>query len=176
MPRHVRQTRIEQGRKLRAMYRSLGLSRAQCAQFLHVSLRTLHNWESGTHAIPFAAFKLLRIHCHMELPGAAWRGWSLSRGKLCTPEGHELDPRDAAWWSLLVRRAETGVRAITALTRLRESIAAAAPLPCCREPAGPGQRRCGGVSDLAAVEPGSATTALVAPGGTSPPLCNTGGK
>ena len=65
IPGHVRQARIQQGKKLRAMYRSLGLSRAQCAKFLHVTERTLHNWEAGTHPIPFAAFKLLRIHCGM---------------------------------------------------------------------------------------------------------------
>lgn len=124
LPRHVVQSRIAQGRKLRAMYRSLGLSRAQCAKFLHVSARTLHNWESGRHAIPYAAFKLLRIHCYMELPGTAWRGWSIAHGKLCTPEGHLLSPQDAAWWSLLVRRAETGARAIVELARLRKQIAA----------------------------------------------------
>lgn len=119
LPLHVLESRMEQGAKLRAMYRSMGLSRAQCAQFLHVSLRTLQNWESGTHPVPFAAFKLMRIHCGMELPGSAWVGWSISRGMLCTPEGHELNPRDAAWWSLLVRRAETGVKAIAELAKLR---------------------------------------------------------
>lgn len=34
------------------------------------------------------------------------------------PEGYGLDPRDAAWWSLLVRRAETGVQALRELARL----------------------------------------------------------
>ena len=45
------------------MYRSLGWSRADCAKFLHVTERCVHNWEAGRHAIPFAAFKLLRISC-----------------------------------------------------------------------------------------------------------------
>ena len=42
---HVVQSRVEQGRKLRAMYRSLGWSRADCAKFLHVTERCLHNWK-----------------------------------------------------------------------------------------------------------------------------------
>ena len=79
------QSRVEQGRKLRAMYRSLGWSRADCAKFLHVTERCLHNWERGRHAIPFAAFRLLRISCYMELPGKDWDGWHLSGGKLWTP-------------------------------------------------------------------------------------------
>ena len=116
---HRLETRIEQGRRLRAMYRSLGWSRADCGKFLHVTERCLRNWEAGRNAIPYAAYRLLRIHCGMRLPGAAWRGWSLSRGKLCTPEGHELDPRDAAWWSLLVRRAQTGSEALRQLHAIK---------------------------------------------------------
>ena len=73
--------RAEQGRKLRSMYRCLGWSRADCAKFLHVSERCLHNWEAGRHPVPYAAYRLLRIHCGMALPGREWRGWSISRGK-----------------------------------------------------------------------------------------------
>lgn len=89
------QVRAAQGQKLRALYRSLGWSRLDAAKFFQVTERTLHNWESGRTATPAAYLRLLRIHCGMELPGAAWAGWSISRGKLCTPEGHELDPRVA---------------------------------------------------------------------------------
>jgi transcriptional regulator with XRE-family HTH domain len=87
---------MQQGRKLRALYRSLGWSRRRCAEFLHLDEKTLRNWEAGRHAIPFSALELLRLHLGYRLPGAAWRGWSISRGKLCTPEGHELDPGDTA--------------------------------------------------------------------------------
>ena len=93
MPAHLRQSRANQGRKLRALYRTLGWSRADCAKFLHVTERSLHNWESGRHAIPFAAYRLLRIHCGYRLPGRAWDGWSISAGKLWTPEGHGLRPQ-----------------------------------------------------------------------------------
>lgn len=110
---------MEQGSRLRSMYRSLGWSRADCAKFLHVTERCLHNWERGRHAIPFAAYKLIRLHLGYELPGRDWDGWSISRGRLCTPEGHELNPLDAKWWHLLCRRAETGVIALRQLRQLK---------------------------------------------------------
>ncbi|WP_298436123.1 VC1465 family Xer recombination activation factor [Ottowia sp.] len=115
-PVHVTQVRVQQGKKLRALYRSLGWSRADCGKFLHVTERCLHNWEAGRHPVPFWALRLLRLHCGFELPGARWAGWSISRGKLCTPEGHELDPHDAKWWGLLVRRAQTGSQAWASFT------------------------------------------------------------
>ena len=88
------QTRKEQGARMRSMYLSLGMNRAACAKFLHVTERTLHNWESGQHAIPYTAYKLLRLHACHELPGKAWQGWRLHSGKLWTPEGHGLTPAD----------------------------------------------------------------------------------
>ena len=45
-------TRLDLARKFKAMYRSLGMDLPQCAKFLHVTERTLHNWESGKHDIP----------------------------------------------------------------------------------------------------------------------------
>ena len=124
--RHDPETRAQLGKSLRAMYRNLGLSRADCAKFLHVTERTLHNWESGVHDIPFAAYKLLRLFNGIDLPGASWAGWSISGGKLWTPEGFGLDPQDAAWWSLLVRRAQTGSQALRDLARLKRQLSAMA--------------------------------------------------
>lgn len=121
------QVRAAQGKKLRALYRSLGWSRDDARKFFHTSERTLRNWESGRNAIPYTALKLLRIRSYLELPGDAWRGWSISRGKLCTPEGHLLDPRDANWWSLLVRRAEVGGMALAQLGHLKSGRAGAWP-------------------------------------------------
>ena len=97
------------------MYRSLGWSRADCAKFLRVTERCLQNWEAGRHPVPFAAYRLMRIHCGYRLPGRAWDGWSISAGKLWTPEGYGLKPSDAAWWSMLVRRAEVGSQALKQL-------------------------------------------------------------
>jgi hypothetical protein len=87
------------------MYRNLGMDRVSCADFLHVNLRTLHNWESGKHDIPFATYKLLRLLNRMELPGKAWEGWCFHHGTLYSPEGHPFVGTDSSWWSLLIRRA-----------------------------------------------------------------------
>lgn len=78
-----RQSRVDTGLRLRALYRSAGFSRAEAAQFLQVTERTLHNWESGKHAVPAAVLKLLRIWAGYELPGKTWAGWSMHSGKLC---------------------------------------------------------------------------------------------
>ena len=110
---------MEQGRKLRALYRSLGWSRADCGKFLHVTERCLRNWECGRHPVPYAAFRLMRITCYMELPGKDWHGWHLGASKLWTPEGHALNPHDAKWWSLLCRRAECGSKALRELAVLK---------------------------------------------------------
>lgn len=91
--------------RFRAMYRNLGLSRLDAAQLLHVSERTLHNWESGHHEIPYSAYKLMRLLNHEELPGQAWAGWHITAGVLWSPEGHGFKPLDSSWWGLLCRRA-----------------------------------------------------------------------
>lgn len=103
--RNDRDTRLQQAQKFRAMYRNLGLDLSGCAKLLHVTERTLHNWECGKHDIPYATFKLLRLLNGMELPGESWRGWSFQGGKLWSPEGRAFVGTDGAWWSLLVRQA-----------------------------------------------------------------------
>lgn len=115
------------------MYRRLGFSVADVAQFLQVSQRTVHVWLTGRVRIPFAAYKLLRIQLHYELPGEVWRGWHLSAGRLYTPEGHELRPQDFTWWGLLIRRAAlfpTLYAASIELQALRRASAREGPPPC----------------------------------------------
>jgi len=73
------------------------------AQTLQVTERTVYAWFSGKTAVPYSAYKLLRILNRFELPG--WPGWHMHSGKLWTPEGFAFDPTDGAWWSLLVRQA-----------------------------------------------------------------------
>ncbi|PJI97559.1 uncharacterized protein DUF3653 [Acidovorax sp. 69] len=99
------------------MYRNLGLDLPGCAKLLHVTERTLHNWESGKHDIPFAAYKLLRLLNRMELPGDSWDGWCFHGGKLWTPEGRQLTGKDGSWWSLLVRQAAMFVELVQAPDR-----------------------------------------------------------
>jgi DNA-binding XRE family transcriptional regulator len=91
--------------RFRAMYRSLGLNRPDAAKLLHVSERTLHNWETGHHEIPYSAYRLLRLLTRQELPGKAWTGWHITAGVLWSPEGHGFKPEDASWWSMLCRRS-----------------------------------------------------------------------
>jgi hypothetical protein len=75
------------------------------ARTLQVTERTVYAWFSGKTAVPYAAYKLLRILNRFELPG--WPGWHMHSGKLWTPEGFGFEPQDAAWWSLLVRQARS---------------------------------------------------------------------
>lgn len=97
---------MEHAKRFRALLADLSLSNPDAAKLLHVSLRTLQNWLSGRHEVPYATFKLLRLLRHMELPGDAWRGWSFARGVLITPEGRTIAANEGAWWSMLVRRSE----------------------------------------------------------------------
>lgn len=53
------------------------LTQKQAADMLHVTTRSIHNWETGKVKIPYSVFRLLRISTGFELPGAAWRGWKL---------------------------------------------------------------------------------------------------
>lgn len=92
------------------MYCELGHDRAGAAKLLHVSVRTLHNWESGRCAIPFAAYKLLRVMLRLELPGKAWEGWAFNRGLLWSPGGQSFAAHDFSWLSLLVRQARMFVQ------------------------------------------------------------------
>lgn len=90
-----------------ALLAEQGLSHPEAAKLLHVSLRTLQNWLSAKHQIPYMAFKLLRLLRYMELPGKSWQGWHFSRGMLVTPEGRTISGKDSSWWSLLIRRAHS---------------------------------------------------------------------
>jgi hypothetical protein len=87
------------------MYRNLGWDQATCVKNLHITLRTLHNWESGKHDIPYTAYRLLRLLNRMELPGESWAGWCFHGGTLYSPEGRAFVGTDSSWWALLVRRA-----------------------------------------------------------------------
>ena len=111
--------RAQLGYRLRAARCTLGWSIADAAKYFQVTERTWHNWESGAHRIPFAVYKLCRVLARIELPGDAWAGWSFQGGALITPEGRQIEPKDGAWWSLLVRNARSFITAYNEATRLR---------------------------------------------------------
>ncbi|WEE75278.1 helix-turn-helix domain-containing protein [Comamonas testosteroni] len=64
------------------MYRSLGMDLHGCAQFLHVSARTVHNWESGKYDIPYATYRLMRLLNFMGLSGKAGASLAASSFRL----------------------------------------------------------------------------------------------
>lgn len=96
---------MEHAKRFRALLADLGLTHLESAKLLHVSLRTLQNCLSGRHEVPYAAYKLLKLLRHMELPGSDWAGWHFARGRLVTPEGRSISGAEGAWWSMLVRQA-----------------------------------------------------------------------
>ncbi|WP_198972037.1 VC1465 family Xer recombination activation factor [Xylophilus sp. ASV27] len=126
--------RAQLGARFRAMYRSLGLDRCGAAKLLRVSERTLHNWETGRHLVPYAAYRLVRLECRAELPGAAWAGWSFIAGALVSPEGHRFVGSDCNWWSLFVRRARLFHVVYRENLDLRRAMGAARPAE--RDPQG----------------------------------------
>ena len=120
---------MESARRFRALLSELGLKMPEAAQTLHVSLRTLHNWSSGVHEVPYCAIKLLRLQRHMELPGA-WSGWHFTRGHLVTPEGRSIAAHEGTWWSLMVLRG----RSFDKLAKRMQALEAAALRgPACGE-------------------------------------------
>jgi transcriptional regulator with XRE-family HTH domain len=93
------------GARFKVMCADAGLSIEQTAKALHVTSRTVRNWISGRVAIPYAAYRLVRILGRWELPDPAWAGWIMHSGQLWSPEGHGFVPGDSNWWGLLVSQA-----------------------------------------------------------------------
>lgn len=83
------------------------LTQEDVACLLHVTPRTVFYWESGQVSIPYAAFRLLRIHTGYELPGLAWKGWSLHGDTLWSPEGRGFKAGHLAYLALTVAMAES---------------------------------------------------------------------
>lgn len=57
---------MEHAKRFRALLADLGLNHPGAAKLLHVSLRTLHNWLSGRHEVPYADQKLLRLQRYLH--------------------------------------------------------------------------------------------------------------
>lgn len=128
----------------------------QAAKLLHVSVRTVHNWEAGIVRVPFAAYKLMRILRGVELPNGcgllseAWAGWRFQDDKLISPEGRAFIGTDSAWWSLLVQRARLfGTRNAKAPATARQPQRAAATADSAAGAAAPAASQVPPRSDLA---------------------------
>ncbi len=99
-----------------------GLTRQDAADLLGVSLRTIGHWETGRARPTYAAFRLLRVYRHGDLPHPEWEGYRIIRGRLVTPEGHTFTASDMTWQSLLVRRANfQSLSRVLAYARQREA-------------------------------------------------------
>lgn len=72
--------------------RRAGLTQQAAAEMLDVTLRTIRNWENGKSAIPYAAFRLMRLAGGYSLLGKGWEGWILQRGVLYSPENRSFQP------------------------------------------------------------------------------------
>jgi DNA-binding transcriptional regulator YiaG len=103
--RKSREDRAMLASRFRVLCADAGLSLDLVAQTLHVTPRTVRYWFSGKSAVPYAAYKLVRILRWFELPQKGFEGWCMHSGKLWTPEGIPIGPEDGGWWSLLVRQA-----------------------------------------------------------------------
>jgi transcriptional regulator with XRE-family HTH domain len=120
---HDPETRAQLGQRLRACRARLGWSLPEAGKFFQVTERTWHNWERGSHRIPFAVYKLARVLARFELPSPAWAGWRIEAGMLITPEGRQISPQDGSWWSLLVRQAAGFRAAYDEACQLRQALA-----------------------------------------------------
>lgn len=147
--------------RLSGLLAEQGLSDLEAAKLLHVSLRTLQNWLSGKHQIPYMAFKLLRLLRYMDLPGKSWQGWHFSRGMLVTPEGRTITGHEGSWWSMLVRQAK-GFAVLYKQVHA-PSVGAGNPVSWVQVPE-------------AGARAESEVSAAAAASGPFPPSCNTGGK
>lgn len=62
-----------------------GIPLKELARICHVTERTARRWKDGTRCPPQSALMLLRGDLACLDP--AWAGWTVSRGKLISPEG-----------------------------------------------------------------------------------------
>jgi transcriptional regulator with XRE-family HTH domain len=95
-PRAFRSIEAENFELLRVTHR---LSVKDASELLHVSERTVLNWESGRARIPYTAYRLLRVLRNHELPHDAWDGWRLSGDTLYSPTNRPFKPYELLYIS-----------------------------------------------------------------------------
>lgn len=75
------------------------LSQENASELLHVTVKTIKNWEKGRVTIPYSAFKLLKVLSRYELPQEGWQGWHITNGKLWSPAGRSFLPYELSYVS-----------------------------------------------------------------------------
>jgi len=73
------------------------LSIKDVAAMLHVSQKTVKNWETGKTQIPYSAFKLLKVLTNYDMPDARWEGWCLRDGALWSPANRRFEPHELVY-------------------------------------------------------------------------------
>lgn len=81
------------------------MDRKGVAELLHVSERSVRNWERGTARVPYSAFRLLRIASGFAVPGGGWEGWTIRKGLLWSPAGQAFEPWAMGYLSLVFSMA-----------------------------------------------------------------------
>lgn len=75
------------------------LTQENASEMLHVTLKTIQNWEKGRVTIPYSAFKLLKVLSRYELPQEGWQDWHITNGKLWSPAGRSFLPSELSYIS-----------------------------------------------------------------------------
>ena len=73
-------------------------------------MRTLLNWENGRTAIPYTAYKLLRVLTGAKLPHPDWQGFWIQGTKLYTPEQKSYDAAELAYIANVITMARFWLR------------------------------------------------------------------
>jgi len=87
-----------------------GLTRRAAARLLWVCERTVWNWEKRRTAVPYSAFKLMRILSGYALPGEAWKGWSIRGDTLWSPTGKGFESWSMGYLGLVFAMARHWLR------------------------------------------------------------------
>jgi len=92
----------------RELRHSCLLSVKACAELLGCSVSLVKAWDRGISRVPWSAVKLLRLLRSVDLGAlrTEWRGWTLDRNGMVSPEGFAYSLGDLGWWSLTCRQAE----------------------------------------------------------------------
>jgi DNA-binding XRE family transcriptional regulator len=87
-----------------------GLTRDMAAEMLDVDVKTIGNWENGLTAIPYAAFRLMRLKGGYGLLNEGWEGWALWEGKLFSPAGRSFAPYELIYLSNYISMARLFIK------------------------------------------------------------------
>lgn len=80
------------------------------AEMLDVDIKTIRNWENGLTAIPYAAFRLMRLKGGYGLLNDGWEGWALWEGKLFSPAGRSFEPYELIYLSNYISMARLFIK------------------------------------------------------------------